>query len=129
MLPRVGVVGRENLGYWTPVPWVGDGQWRGQALPLPLSGCLGPLSMDRRNFVPSRMHFQATWPGPHFGYALWNYFFNMCIQLLLRVFFSVCFLELDIGLCKGEMACHLQFSLQVFRKGKMEWNLDILESG
>lgn len=56
-------------------------------------------------------------------------FFNMCIQLLLRGFFSPCFLELDIGLCKGEMGCHLQFPLQIFTKEKMECYLYILESG
>lgn len=56
-------------------------------------------------------------------------FFQHVHSVIIKGFFSVCFLELDIGLYKGEMACHLQFSLQVFRKGKMEWNLDILESG
>lgn len=87
-----------------------------------------PPSVDCRDFCSSGMNFQVRWPGPHFRYAH-GLFFNTCVQLLFRGFSSVCFLELDIGLCKGEMACHLQFPLQIFRKGKMEWNLDILESG
>lgn len=129
LLPRVGVAGRGNLCYWTPVPRVGARQWREvkpchflcQVVEAPCLWTAGTCALLGWTF---RLDGQILMSG-----MLVDYFFDTCVQLLLRGFSSVCFLELDIGLCKGEMACHLQFPLQIFRKGKMEWNLDILESG
>lgn len=92
-------------------PWLlglcaeGESQAVGRSSSATLSGYLGPFAMDCRASCPSRMDFQARWPGSWFRYAL--EFFYMRIQLLLKGFFSPYSLECHMGLCKGEMACHL----------------------